>query len=929
MNFTAKYLSQSTTAIEKNGCKTERVRQANPIIKSNVRRPSIRNSHVDFSYTAQAYYTITDTVQSYPVTTWLCCSIITFLSWKYGRDKMPDFVPIDECPDPLELVKQLMIYILNRVNYNFLEVLHHYFVLISSHLSPVGTFIISVLGGIFRVFNSSSVFHQILKYGGFFTFLTLAFLVLDYYFELYCGQRPIKNVARFSPNGGFSLPILGNLLQFGKSSPLTYWLWESEYQGKNQFAKLEQNQTENDTTTPRHFAKGADPCLKTQGHAPKAASLFQVRLGSQRAIVVNGYDTIKTLWQTNWSSNCSRPVMYTFHKVLSSGQGATIGTTPFSPDWRNMRRIATKALNTPSVNSYVPIIEKELTYCLQELTCDVAKLQNIAHISKLKSIFGDVSDSKDIHSQDFDFEKLRCGLDERILDGDDGIEIDIQKYFETYALKVSLAVAYGTCPQQPAFLNEVIYIEKQINRIRSSLHTVEDYLPFTRHPVVGRFAKQIVGFIKSFNLGVGIMMKKTSVVLDHDSKAHRKPKETDKPLTSEMVLDIRARRGKYMKHLMNELVSRIAAGDETSCIVGRIIKSKALNEAQLQSTCLTMVSAGLDTIPVNIISAIGHLSKPYGQQIQQKAFDEILEEYMDPAILYGKSEDLKQKERQKAWMKCIFGDSFEETDKNMFCKFSEYSKTLDNFNSPDCSSTSSISICSFSTNSTSAQSSNSRKGFKSGSKTPYLTAILWESMRHSSAQPINLARETIEEIRFTAENGYPVEIPAGTVLIMNTLAANFDEKRFPNPFKFDPERYLRYTEEELIINDAAESEQWIDRHHEINRAPRIQKVIKRHLYTADGIPHLSFGAGARVCAGSKLAEQEMSLALERMILCYEILPVDNPADSMETNIWRRFETVDSMVIEPEPFFVKLKPRREAIRYLNSLIVETSRNQVDV
>lgn len=929
MNFTAKYLCQSTTTIEKNDRNAERVKQKSRIMKSNVQKSSFRNGRVNFSYTTQAYYTISDTVQSYPLTTWLCCSIITFLSWKYGRDKIPDFVPIDECPEPLELVKQLIIYILNRVSYNHLETLHYYFVLISSHLSPIGTFIISVLGGILRVFNSSSVFRQILKYGGFFTFLTLAFLVLDYYFELYCGQRPIKNVARFSPNGGYSLPILGNLFQFGKSSPLTYWLWESEYQGKNQFAKLKQNQTENNTTTPTHFAKGADPCFKTQGHAPKAASLFQVRLGSQRAIVVNGYDTIKTLWQTNWSSNCSRPVMYTFHKVLSSGQGATIGTTPFSPDWKKMRKIATKALNTPSVHSYVPIIEKELTYCLQELTRDVAKLQNIVHISKLKSVFGDVSDSNEAHIQDFGFEKLHCGLDKRIRDEDDGIEIDIQKYFETYALKVSLAVAYGSCPQQPAFLNEVIYVEKQINRIRSSLHSVEDYLPFTRYPVVGRFAKQMVELIKSFNLGVGIMMKKTSVMLDQDSKAHRKPREKDNPLTSKMVLDIRARRGKYMKHLMNDLVSRMADGDETSCIVGRILKSKALNEAQLQSTCLTMVSAGLDTIPVNIISAIGHLSKPYGRQMQQMAFDEILEDYMDPAILYGKSEDLKEKERQKAWMKCIFGASFEGADRNMFCKLSEYSKTLDNFSSPDFSSTSLISVCSFSTTSTSTQSSNSRKGFKSGSKTPYLTAILWESMRHSSAQPINLARETIEEIRFTAENGYPVVIPAGTVLIMNTLAANFDEKRFPNPFKFDPERYLRYTEEEVIINDVAESEQWIDRRHEINRAPRIQKVVKRHLYTADGIPHLSFGAGARVCAGSKLAEQEMLLALERMILCYEILPVDNPADSMETNIWRRFETVDSMVIEPEPFYVKLKPRREAIQYLNSLIVETARNQVDV
>lgn len=41
------------------------------------------------------------------------------------------------------------------------------------------------------------------------------------------------------------------------------------------------------------------------------------------------------------------------------------------------------------------------------------------------------------------------------------------------------------------------------------------------------------------------------------------------------------------------------------------------------SICLTMVSAGLDTVPGNLIMCIAYLSSPHGQEIQARALDEI------------------------------------------------------------------------------------------------------------------------------------------------------------------------------------------------------------------------------------------------------------------------------------------------------------------
>ena len=47
------------------------------------------------------------------------------------------------------------------------------------------------------------------------------------------------------------------------------------------------------------------------------------------------------------------------------------------------------------------------------------------------------------------------------------------------------------------------------------------------------------------------------------------------------------------------------------------------------SICLSMVSAGLDTVPGNLIMGIAYLSSPHGQDIQRRAYDEIMRAYPD------------------------------------------------------------------------------------------------------------------------------------------------------------------------------------------------------------------------------------------------------------------------------------------------------------
>jgi phenylacetate 2-hydroxylase len=50
---------------------------------------------------------------------------------------------------------------------------------------------------------------------------------------------------------------------------------------------------------------------------------------------------------------------------------------------------------------------------------------------------------------------------------------------------------------------------------------------------------------------------------------------------------------------------------------------------EIKSICLTMVSAGLDTVPGNLIMGIAYLSSAHGQEIQKTAYDEIMKVYPD------------------------------------------------------------------------------------------------------------------------------------------------------------------------------------------------------------------------------------------------------------------------------------------------------------
>ncbi|UJR24564.1 hypothetical protein I4U23_005939 [Adineta vaga] len=288
------------------------------------------------------------------------------------------------------------------------------------------------------------------------------------------------------------------------------------------------------------FQLGTNHSLALLKLSKKLGPVFQIRLGNKRIIIANSFDSIRDLWIRNQSSLISRPLLHTFHTIVSSSQGFTIGTSPWDESCKRRRKAAATALNKPSVQSYMSIID-------------------IESYSSLKDILNECQNGQK--------------------------DLNIIPHLQRYALNTSLMLNYGSrfTSSYDELLKEICEVEGAISRFRSTSNNWQDYVPLLR----------------LF------------------------------PSKSNQANEYRLRRDRYLNILLNDLKQEIENKTDKPCITGNILKDSTaqLNESEIKSICLTMVSAGLDTIPANIIFGIGYLSSIHGQQIQQRAYEEIQDIY--------------------------------------------------------------------------------------------------------------------------------------------------------------------------------------------------------------------------------------------------------------------------------------------------------------
>ncbi len=141
-------------------------------------------------------------------------------------------------------------------------------------------------------------------------------------------------------------------------------------------------------------------------------------------------------------------------------------------------------------------------------------------------------------------------------------------------------------------------------------------------------------------------------------------------------------------------------------------------------------------------------------------------------------------------------------------------------------------------------------------KFPYLKAVLNESLRLHPPVPSNARKSTVARtFHWTDHAGiaHDAHIPAGTALMVNFLSMAWNPDTFPNPQKFDPDRFM-----DENVNAA------------------------RHPYA-----FVPFGGGPRRCIGEKLALLEVRTVIVALLSKYRFESLEEAVPEQSTTLSSR------------------------------------------
>ncbi|KAK0501132.1 cytochrome P450 [Armillaria luteobubalina] len=155
---------------------------------------------------------------------------------------------------------------------------------------------------------------------------------------------------------------------------------------------------------------------------------------------------------------------------------------------------------------------------------------------------------------------------------------------------------------------------------------------------------------------------------------------------------------------------------------------------------------------------------------------------------------------------------------------------------------------------------------------PYIDAIVLEVLRWNPVVPLGVAHRSMKEDVY---KGY--HIPAGTTVIGNAWAILHDEKDYPNPLAFDPDRFI----------------------------PHDGKKAQPE-------PTVAFGFGRRICPGRYLALNSTWIAIASMV---STLSFSKAVDSEGRVIEPSDVYTSGFVSFPLPFECRIKPRSAAAQAL--------------
>ncbi|THU95902.1 cytochrome P450 [Dendrothele bispora CBS 962.96] len=161
--------------------------------------------------------------------------------------------------------------------------------------------------------------------------------------------------------------------------------------------------------------------------------------------------------------------------------------------------------------------------------------------------------------------------------------------------------------------------------------------------------------------------------------------------------------------------------------------------------------------------------------------------------------------------------------------------------------------------------------FRDQESLPFITAIVKETLRHSPVTPFACPHRSTEDDVYRGWH-----IPKDSVMLPSVWALTHDPERYPDPFAYNPERFLN--PDDTLNPDVPE--------------PR----------------DFTFGFGRRRCPARYMAWSSMWITVASVLSVYDILPV---LDENGKEIIPPPKYTNGIVIHPAPFKCRLIPRSKA------------------
>ncbi|KUI72677.1 Trans-cinnamate 4-monooxygenase [Cytospora mali] len=147
--------------------------------------------------------------------------------------------------------------------------------------------------------------------------------------------------------------------------------------------------------------------------------------------------------------------------------------------------------------------------------------------------------------------------------------------------------------------------------------------------------------------------------------------------------------------------------------------------------------------------------------------------------------------------------------------------------------------------------------FEDLQRLPYLAAIVKEALRLTPTgssgvghTPTRAEHQTLELSYNVGRETMRLNMPSGTTVLANTYGLHHNPLQFPDPWRFDPDRWLPTN-------------------------PDAQSLSKAHNPEALNVPldhtnaNYAFGFGRRICPGSSLASYSLAISIAMLLLCFD------------------------------------------------------------